>query len=181
MTFTAGGIQSKATRRIIPTTTSPPAAPATTSPSLRARSYCAGPGYDLATGWGSFNALQLAWAINWEDNARILSAVDHLQRPSHTQGTDNWYNTDQTVSWTIRTRNGQTPTGIAGFTQQAGTQYSFDASLTETRNDSNSFFSGPEFPNATSGCLSLDGGFVRRRSVRAATSATRSTPGAMQG
>lgn len=27
--------------------------------------YCAGKGYDLATGWGSFNALQLAWAINW--------------------------------------------------------------------------------------------------------------------
>ena len=27
-------------------------------------SYCAGTGYDLTTGWGSFNALQLAWAIN---------------------------------------------------------------------------------------------------------------------
>jgi len=28
--------------------------------------YCAGPGYDLATGMGSLNVLQLAWAINYE-------------------------------------------------------------------------------------------------------------------
>ena len=27
--------------------------------------YCAGTGYDLVTGWGSANMLQLAWAFNW--------------------------------------------------------------------------------------------------------------------
>ena len=26
--------------------------------------YCAGPGYDLVTGWGTSNMLQLGWAIN---------------------------------------------------------------------------------------------------------------------
>ncbi len=64
--------------------------------------YCAGTGYDLTTGWGSFNALQLSWAINSYWLGAFEPPTITLSGPSHTQGADNWYNTDQTVSWTVK-------------------------------------------------------------------------------
>ncbi len=114
--------------------------------------WCAAPGYDLATGWGSINALQLAWAINWEDNVAYSAPSVNFSGPA----TGTWYNTDQAVSWTINA-NGN-PTGIAGFTQGWDSIPS-DPFVDGDRNDSNSWFSGPQYPNATSGCLSLNGGF----------------------
>ncbi len=114
--------------------------------------WCATPGYDLATGWGSFNALQLAWAINWEDNLSYAAPSVNFSGPA----TGVWYNTDHAVSWTINP-NGNV-TGIAGFTQGWDSIPS-DPFFDGARNDSNSFFSGPQFPNSTSGCLSLNGGF----------------------
>jgi Pro-kumamolisin, activation domain/Bacterial Ig-like domain (group 3) len=114
--------------------------------------WCAASGYDLATGWGAFNALQMAWAINWEDNLAYSAPSVSYSGP----GTNTWYNTDQAVSWTINA-NGN-PTGIAGFTQ-GWDSIPGDPFFDGDRNDSNSFFSGPQFPNATSGCLSLNGGF----------------------
>jgi hypothetical protein len=114
--------------------------------------WCAASGYDLATGWGSFNALQLAWAINWEDNLAYSAPSVAFTGPA----TGTWYNTDQEVSWTINP-NGNV-TGIAGFTQGWDSIPS-DPFFDGDRNDSNSFFSGPQYPNATSGCLSLNGGF----------------------
>jgi subtilase family serine protease len=114
--------------------------------------WCAAPGYDLATGWGSFNALQMAWAINWEDNLSYSAPSVNYSGPA----TGVWYNSDQAVGWTINP-NGNV-TGIAGFTQGWDSIPS-DPFFDANRNDSNSFFSGPEFPNATSGCLSLAGGF----------------------
>lgn len=114
--------------------------------------WCAAPGYDAATGWGSFNALQMAWAINWEDNLAYSAPSVNFSGPA----TGVWYNTDHAVSWTINP-NGNV-TGIAGFTQGWDSIPS-DPFFDADRNDSNSFFSGPQFPNATSGCLSLNGGF----------------------
>lgn len=113
--------------------------------------WCAASGYDLATGWGSFNALQMAWAINWEDNLAYAAPSVSYSGPA----TNTWYNSDQIVSWSVNA-NGN-PTGIAGFTQ--GWDFIPSDPFNDTnRNDSNSFFSGPQFPNATTGCLELAGG-----------------------
>src|SRR5262249_55748696 len=54
--------------------------------------YCAGLGYDLATGWGSFNMLQLAWAL--------IDDVTHGVTPEVAftgPAPDSWYNSDQQV------------------------------------------------------------------------------------
>jgi hypothetical protein len=123
-----------------------------TSNDTIASAWCAASGYDLATGWGSFNALQLAWAINWEDNFAYNAPSVVYNGPA----TNTWYNTDQAVTWAINA-NGN-PTGIAGFTQ-GWDSIPADPFFDGDRNDSNSFFSGPQFPNATTGCLSLNGGF----------------------
>ena len=113
--------------------------------------WCAASGYDLATGWGSFNALQMAWAINWEDNLAYSAPSVSFSGPA----TNTWYNSDQTVSWSINANSN--PTGIAGFTQGWDSIPSDPVSDTN-RNDSNSFFSGPQFPNSTTGCLELASG-----------------------
>ena len=42
--------------------------------------YCAGPGYDEVTGWGSANMLQLAWAINWYSTIYDRSSPRHQIR-----------------------------------------------------------------------------------------------------
>ncbi len=119
-------------------------------------SYCAGTGYDLTTGWGSFNALQLSWGINTYDLGDFGAPVITFSGPSHTQGAVNWYRTDQTVSWTIAdtTQSGLTATGVAGFS--SGWDVGFtDPTSEATPGSGNSFYSGPEFPNATSGSLDL--------------------------
>jgi hypothetical protein len=118
--------------------------------------YCAGTGYDLTTGWGSFNALQLSWGINAYWLGAFEAPTITLSGPSHTQGADNWYNTDQTVSWTIKSNaeSPLTPTGVAGYS--AGwDQYFFDASSEATPGSGNPFYSGPEVPNGTAGSLDL--------------------------
>jgi Pro-kumamolisin, activation domain/Abnormal spindle-like microcephaly-assoc'd, ASPM-SPD-2-Hydin len=112
--------------------------------------WCAASGYDLATGWGSFNALQMAWAINWEDNLAYSAPSVVYSGPA----TNTWYNTNQTVSWSINANSN--PTGIAGFTQGWDSIPS-DPHGDTNRNDSNSFFSGPQFPNATTGCVDFTG------------------------
>ncbi len=119
-------------------------------------SYCAHAGYDVTTGWGSFNALQLSWAINAYWLGAFEAPTITFSGPSHTQGADNWYNTDQTVSWTIKSNaeSGLTPTGVAGYSS-GWDQYFFDASSEATPGSGNPFYSGPEFPNATTGSLDL--------------------------
>ena len=54
-------------------------------------SFCAVPGYDRVTGWGSFNALQMSWAMNswfWAISLRpaLTSAVPATLR-ARTTGT----------------------------------------------------------------------------------------------
>ena len=111
--------------------------------------YCAGAGYDLVTGWGSINALQLAWDVNYWIQDYSSGASVAFTGPT----TGQWYSADQTISWTV-TATGSVPAGVAGFTQGWDSIPS-DPSSEATPGFSNSFYSGPEFPNATSGYMML--------------------------
>jgi len=120
--------------------------------------WCAGTGYDLATGLGSANMMQLAWGINWElIPAYGLPAITFNSTPP----TNTWLNSDQIVGWTVADTNTDTsitatPSGIAGFTQ--GWDSIPSDSYSEPHGGSgDSFYSGPEFAFATSGCLSFNG------------------------
>jgi len=113
--------------------------------------YCAGTGYDLVTGWGSANMLQLAWAFNWH-----LLADDG--RPAVTfsgPAANHWYKTDQTVGITVADTGGGFPaSGVAGFSDGWNSVPS-DPSSEATPGSGNAFYGGPEFVNATSGSLDL--------------------------
>jgi subtilase family serine protease len=126
--------------------------------------YCAGPGYDEVTGWGSANMLQLAWALN---HGALYAYANGLPYVDFTgPAVNKWYKSNQTVSWTVIDYPGVSfpealpnpvGTGIAGETQ------SWDASLpdpaTEPHGGSgNSFYSGPQYPNGSTGCLSIVAG-----------------------
>jgi uncharacterized repeat protein (TIGR02543 family) len=116
--------------------------------------YCAGPGYDMVTGWGSANMLQLAWAINTYRAGDFGAPVVKFSGPV----TNHWYNTDQIVIWTVAdtSANGNPPTGVAGFSQA----WDFDPGdvfSEPTPGAGNSFYSGPQYPNATNGCLDFTG------------------------
>jgi hypothetical protein len=123
---------------------------------LGLKDYCAGPGYDEATGWGSLNMLQLAWAFNWE----IIPARGAPYVTFTGPATNAWYNTNQTVNWKINDYEpaGGTPgTGIAGLTQ-GWDSIPADPSSEATPGSGNSFYSGPQFPGSSAGCLSLAAG-----------------------
>ena len=117
--------------------------------------YCAGPGYDLATGWGSANMLQLAWGINWSIAASNAGPAVNYTGPAKST----WYNSSQTVSWTVKDNvlGSDSPTGLAGFTQGWDSIPS-DPYKEATQGSGNSFYSGPQYPNATAGCLSFVAG-----------------------
>ncbi|HUD64481.1 MAG TPA: Ig-like domain repeat protein [Candidatus Sulfotelmatobacter sp.] len=111
--------------------------------------YCAGTGYDEVTGWGSANMLQLAWGINWYSSPAIGSPSVNFSGPT----VNTWYNSNQVVSWTVTDNGGgYTPTGVAGFTQGWDSIPS-DVYREPTPGSGNSFYSGPQFPNATTGWL----------------------------
>jgi subtilase family serine protease len=114
--------------------------------------YDAGPGYDLATGWGSANMLQLAWAINWNlmaDNGRPTVAFSG-------PAINRWYDSDQTVSWTIADSGGPfAASGVAGYSRQWDSDPGDPTSRTSP-GCCGSFF-GPQFPNATTGSVGLAG------------------------
>jgi hypothetical protein len=114
--------------------------------------FCAFGGYDLATGWGSFNALQLAWYINTYLAGDFGAPATTFTGPKPGL----WHNTDQTISWTIQdtSNNGSPDIGVAGFSQ-AWDSDPGDSYSQPTPGQGNSFYSGPEFPNATNGALSL--------------------------
>ncbi len=114
--------------------------------------YCAGTGWDAVTGWGSANMLQLAWAFNWH-----LLADDGqggtMRSPGRHPGS--WYRTDQTVGISVADTGGGFPAGgVAGFSDAWNTDPG-DPTAEATPGAGNSFYSGPQFPNATSGSLDL--------------------------
>jgi kumamolisin len=113
--------------------------------------YCAGTGYDLVTGWGSANMLQLAWAFNWQLLADSGRPAVTFSGPA--PGV--WYHTDQTVGITVTdTGGGHPPSGVAGFSDAWDVDPG-DPVSEPTPGAGNSFYNGPEFPNATSGTLDL--------------------------
>jgi len=118
--------------------------------------YCAGTGYDLVTGWGSANMLQLAWGINWE----LIPAYGSPSLVFSGPTVYNWYNTDQEVSWTLSDAGsgGFPAPGVAGFTQ-GWDSIPTDPYSEPNGGDGNSFYWGPEYAYGTTGCLSFNGSF----------------------
>jgi hypothetical protein len=116
--------------------------------------FCAGTGYDEVTGWGSFNMLQLAWAINTYQAGDFGAPVVTFSGPT----TNQWYNADQEVTWSVSdtSANGLPPTGVAGFSQSWDSDPG-DVFSEPTPGSGNTFYSGPQYPNATNGCLDLTG------------------------
>ena len=113
--------------------------------------YCAGAGYDVVTGWGSANMLQLAWAFNWH-----LLADDGRPTVTYSGASpDVWYRTDQTVGVNVADTGGGFPaSGVAGFSA-AWDGDPGDPTSEATPGAGNSFYNGPEFVNDTSGSFDL--------------------------
>jgi xanthomonalisin len=118
--------------------------------------FCAGTGYDSVTGWGTANMLQLAWAINTYI-AGDFEAPEVDFSGSPTTGT--WYKTSQTVEWSITgtATNGAVPNGVAGFSS-AWDSLPTDSSSKATpyTGTADSFYTGPQTPNTTTGSLILN-------------------------
>ncbi len=116
--------------------------------------FCAATGRDEVTGWGSFNFLQLAWAINFYLVGDLGPPVVNFTGPALSK----WYNTNQKVSWTIydTATTGKEIVGLAGFSQAWDTDPG-DPQIEATPGTGNSFYSGPQFPNTSSGCLDFAG------------------------
>lgn len=124
--------------------------------------YCAGPGYDDVTGWGSFNALQMAWMFNWYSAATAGGPTITFGGPT----TGKWYNTDQLVAWDVTdtSSNGFTPTGVSGFSEAWDVDPG-DVSSEKTPGQGNSFYSGPQIANKTFGCIDMTGALCTGASV----------------
>jgi hypothetical protein len=119
--------------------------------------WCAKTGYDETTGWGSANMLQLAWSINWYTAAASGIPYTTFTGPA----INKWYNNGQVVSWNVVDYAGGTSgvpgTGIAGFTQGWDSIPS-DPGSEAHGGTGNSFYSGPQYTNVSTGCLSLASG-----------------------
>ncbi len=102
--------------------------------------YCAGPGYDLASGWGSFNALQLAWGL--------IDDVSHGVIPEITfsgPAGGPWFNNDRRVDFSIVSPDPQGTTasvGLAGYTAQWDKPID-DVLKHATPGSGDSFYDGP--------------------------------------
>ncbi len=118
--------------------------------------YCAGTGYDLVTGWGSFNALQMAYAIATEYAPYDGSVTATLSGPDIT----NWTNTDPVVNWSVQETPNPAESDAVGI---VGSTVVWDSSPTDTPfvprtgNLADSYFTGPAMPGVSSGCADLTG------------------------
>jgi hypothetical protein len=80
--------------------------------------YCAGPGFDLVTGWGSLNALRLAWQIAYgfagDDGPPNIGFPSQFNPPA----INAWYNTNQVLTFSLvdTAANGRPAVGVAGYT-----------------------------------------------------------------
>jgi hypothetical protein len=120
--------------------------------------FCAAPGYDMVTGWGSANMLQLAWSINNYLAGDSGPPTIALSGPL----LNHWYTTDQPISVTITdtSANGHAPNGVAGFGPfwdvDPGDPYS-EPTPSHEGFPSNPFYYGPYYPNSSDGVLYLSG------------------------
>jgi kumamolisin len=114
--------------------------------------YCGIAGYDRATGWGSINMLQMAWAINWWTMADNGGPSLSISGPS----TGQWYNSDQLVNFSVADSGGGFPaSGVSGYTARWDGDPG-DPTSAATPGSGNSYYSGPATPNGTSGSLHLN-------------------------
>ena len=115
--------------------------------------YCATPGYDEATGLGSANMLQLAWAINYS------AAGDFGPPQAEFSGvaTNTWHNTEQFVNmfFSDTTQSVRPATGVAGFSLGWDADPAPESTSKSTPGSNDAFYSGPEFPNQDRGALAL--------------------------
>jgi hypothetical protein len=122
---------------------------------------CAGPGYDMVTGWGSFNALQMAWALNYYvmngDQTPSRPKVSFHWSKSGSFSSKVWYNTPQTVQWSITGQNpGSLPaSGVAGYTAGWDRSPSATPQSEAHQGAGNSFYTGPQVPNSGLGQATL--------------------------
>jgi len=115
--------------------------------------YCAAKGYDLVTGWGSANMLQLAWTINtylaWDGGAPKATFTGPK--------TNAWYHGSELVSWSLvdTTATSSPKNGVAGFTALWDKDPG-DVFKEPTPGAGNSYYSGPHSAS-NKGSMNLDG------------------------
>jgi xanthomonalisin len=123
--------------------------------------YSAGPGFDLASGWGTVNAFQLAWAIN--NYVAPTSASFNFAFSSNPKPGRHVYTTDETVSFSVTGPE----LGVAGYTTSWARDPG-DPTTEATPGHGNPFYSGPLNYGATgSVSLSSGGGGCNNLYVRA--------------
>ncbi|MBO0863802.1 MAG: hypothetical protein J2P16_01870 [Mycobacterium sp.] len=111
--------------------------------------FCGIPGYDRATGWGTPNMLQLAWANNYWSMPEASPPTVSISGPA----TNTYFNSG-TLSWSI-TDNGNPPSGVSGWTASWDSDPG-DPSNESTPGAGNSFYSGPASAHgSTTGSLPL--------------------------
>src|SRR6266536_2342582 len=98
--------------------------------------------------------LQLAWAINTYSAGDFGAPVVTFSGPT----TGVWYNSDRIVSWGVTDTSGISlpPVGVSGFSQRWDSDPG-DVFSEATPGSGNSFYSGPQYPRATTGCLDFTG------------------------
>jgi hypothetical protein len=102
--------------------------------------YCTTAGYDLATGWGSVNMLQLGWGL--------IDAITHGARPEVSftgPAVNGWFHTDQKVNFTIVAPS---PQGTSASVGVVGYGSEWDAAVPDvathaTPGSGDSFYDGP--------------------------------------
>jgi outer membrane protein assembly factor BamB len=117
--------------------------------------YPAKTGYDLATGWGSINALQLYRLFAWYVTPDYHPPIVTFSGPPLGQ----WYNYNVEVSWTVTDPvQGSDPSasGVAGYSDRWDVDPG-DPTVESTPGCCNPYWNGPEFPNSTTGKLELAG------------------------
>jgi len=107
--------------------------------------YCAAQGYDLTTGFGSFNMLQLAWVFNTYVTGDFGPPTFIFEGPT----VNKWYNSDQLVAW-LATDTGTPATDVAGYTATWDAD-PFDIFIQPGPGCCNSYYSGPAVAAQRSG------------------------------
>jgi hypothetical protein len=113
--------------------------------------YCAATGYDLATGWGTFNMLQMAWAII---DAVAAKTAPEVRFSGPTVNT--WFNGDRTIDFTVVS---DPPSGSTSTVKAAGYTAQWDNAVADvtghaTPGSGDSFYTGPASLGST-GSLGL--------------------------
>jgi hypothetical protein len=94
----------------------------------------------------------MAWAINWDYFADFGRPAISISGPP----TGQWYNSDQTVNWTVADTGGGPPaSGVAGYSAKWDSDPG-DPTGHAHGGTGDSFYSGPQVPNGTSGSLHLN-------------------------